>query len=265
MSRVDYDAELQRYNTVLRRSCGIRPTDHVLDIGCGAGETTRDAARLATAGRVVGVDISASMIQRARQLTEAAELHNVSFVHADAETHHFPSESFDVAISRFGTMFFADPVAAFANIGRALRPRGRLVMMVWREHERNEWSVAIEQALAAATGEPAAVSPAQPDPFSLAEPATTERILATAGFVEVSFTDAHESVYSGPHAAAALEWIRGFASVKEVLQRLDPGSADRALERLRKTLAAHTGGDGVWFDSRAWVVAAAIGDRAHQR
>jgi SAM-dependent methyltransferase len=255
VDRVDYDVELQMHNAVLRRVYGIRPNDHVLDIGCGAGQTTRDAASFATDGSAVGVDVSAPMIERARQLTEAAGLHNLSFEQADAETHHFPSESFDIAISRFGTMFFADPVAAFANIRRALRSRGRLVMMVWREHDRNEWSVLIERALAAGTDVRDA-SPAEPGPFSLADRTTTGRILEAAGFGEASFNDVHEPVYYGPDVAAALEWIRGFTSVNDVLQRLGPASTERALERLRQTLAAHASAQGVWFDSRAWIVAA---------
>jgi ubiquinone/menaquinone biosynthesis C-methylase UbiE len=125
-SVVDYDAELRLHNERLRRSYDLGPHDHVLDIGCGAGQTTRDAARLAVAGSVVGVDVSASMIERARRLTEAAGLHNVTFELADAQVQRFAAERFDVAISRFGTMFFADPFAAFTNIARAMRPRGRL-------------------------------------------------------------------------------------------------------------------------------------------
>jgi SAM-dependent methyltransferase len=253
--RVDYDAELQMHNEVLRRAYRIRPNDHVLDIGCGAGQTTRDAARLARHGSAVGVDVSAPMITRARQLTEAAGLHNACFEQADAETHHFPSASFDIAISRFGTMFFADPVAAFTNIGLALRPKGRLVMMVWREHDRNEWSVLIERALAACT-DVADASLVDPVPFSLADPTETGRILDTAGFVEASFTDVHEPVYYGPDVAAALGWIRGFASVNDVLKRLDPVSTEPALERLRQAVAEHLSGQGVWFDSRAWIVTA---------
>jgi SAM-dependent methyltransferase len=253
ISLVDYDAELQMHNEVLRRAYRIWPSDHVLDIGCGAGQTTRDAARLARDGSAVGVDVSAPMITRARELTEAAGLHNACFEQADAETHHFPSESFDIAISRFGTMFFADPVAAFTNIGLALRPKGRLVMMVWREHERNEWSVLIERALAVGTDVPDAPS-AEPTTFSLADPTTTGRILDTAGFVETSFTDVHEPVYYGPDVAAALEWIRGFASVNDVLKRLDHVSTEPVLDRLRQTVAEHLSGQGVWFDSRAWIV-----------
>ena len=134
--RVDYDAELQMHNEVLRRAYRIRPKHHVLGIGCVAGQTTRDAAGLAGDGSAVRVNVSAPMMTRARQLTEAAGLHNACFEQANAETHHCPSASVDIAIGRFGTMFFADPVAAFTNIGLALRPKARLVMMVWREHDR---------------------------------------------------------------------------------------------------------------------------------
>jgi SAM-dependent methyltransferase len=174
---------------------------------------------------------------------------------ADAQAHRFLRAQFDLAISRFGTMFFHDPVAAFANIGRALRPAGRLVMMVWQRHERNEWEVAIRRSLEG-FNEPAAVAPAGPDPFSLADPATVEAILDPAGFAQVTFTDVHQPVYYGPDLTAALGWVRGFTCTDDVLKRLDPAAAERALERLRQTLAAHAGEDGNWFDSRAWIVTA---------
>ena len=255
ISRVDYDAELRLHNEILRRSYGIRPRDRVLDIGCGDGQTTRDAARLAVAGNVLGVDVSAPMIERGRRLTKAAGLHNVKFEQADAESHHFTAERFDVAISRFGTMFFTDPVAGFTNIARALRPNGRLVMMVWQGHHRNEWSVSIQRALADGADVPLP-SLGPPDPFSLADPATTERVLETAGFAEAGFTAVHEPVYYGPDVAAALDWVRGFSCVNDVLQRLDRASTERAREQLIQTLAAHAKRDGVWFDSSAWIVTA---------
>jgi SAM-dependent methyltransferase len=252
---VDYDAELRLHNQVLRRACGVRHHDHVLDVGCGTGQTTRQAARKATAGSALGVDLSAPMIDRAHQLAQAQGLRNVGFQRADAAVHRFPPEQFDLAISRFGTMFFDDQAAAFANIGRALRPAGRLVMMVWQGHERNEWDVAIHRSLEG-FGESMAVPPEGPDPFSLANPATVEGILDAAGFAEVTFTDVHEPVYYGPDVAAALDWVRGFTCTNDALKRLDPAGAARALQRLRETLAAHTGRDGIWFDSRAWIVTA---------
>ena len=250
-----YDAELRRHNEVLRRACGVQLHDHVLDIGCGTGQTTRQAARTAQAGSALGVDISAPAIERARELARAEGLRNVTFEHADAQVHRFPQERFDLAISRFGTMFFDDPVAAFANIRRALRPAGRLVMMVWQAHERNEWDVAIRQSLGGAEG-PVAVASAGPDPFSLADPPTVKEILQAAGFADVTFTDVHEPVYYGPDVAAALDWVRGFTCTSEVLKRLDPAAAARAVERLREALAAHLSDDGVWFNSRAWIITA---------
>jgi SAM-dependent methyltransferase len=255
---MDYDAELRLLNQVLRRNYALRRDDNVLDIGCGTGETTREAARAAAGGSVVGVDISASMIDRARELTKADGLHNVTFVHADAQIHRFPSGSFDVAISRFGTMFFNDPVAAFTNIAQALRRDGRLVMMVWQAHERNEWSVAIAHALVG-DGEFPPPAPQGSDPFSLADPDIVTRTLSAAGFMDATLTDVREPVYYGPDVATALEWVRGFACTNTVMRSLDAASAEHTLERLRATLAAHAGADGVWFNASAWIVAARRG------
>jgi SAM-dependent methyltransferase len=235
---MDYDAELQRHNDVLRHAYGIRRADRVLDIGCGTGQTTRDAARLAFEGSAMGVDISPAMIERAERLAEAEGVRNVTFQQADAGVHPFPSRQFDVAISRFGTMFFADPIAAFRNIARGVRSRGRLVMMVWREHELNEWSVAILRALAGGEASPASAPPAA-DPFSLADSITVEQILSAAGFTDACFSDVHEPVYYGQDIATALGWIRGFSLTQSVLQSLEPASAERAVGRLRETLAAH--------------------------
>lgn len=249
-----YDAELRRHDEVLRRAVGIRLHDHTLDIGCGTGQTTRQAARTARAGSALGVDVSASAIERARELAWAEGLRNVTFEPADAQVHRFPAERFDLAISRFGTMFFDDPVAAFGNVRRALRPAGRLVMMVWQAPERNEWDVAIRQSLGAADPPPSGGS--ELDPFSLADPPTVTEILQTAGFADVDFADVSEPVYYGPDVPAALDWTRGFACTQEVQKRLDPAAATHAVERLREVLAAHLSDDGVWFDSRAWIVTA---------
>ncbi len=206
------------------------------------------------AGSALGVDISASAIERARELAQAQGVRNITFERADAQVHPFPQKRFDLAISRFGTMFFADPGAAFGNAGRALRPAGRLVMMVWQDRERNEWDVAIRQSLAG-PAEVAAAS-AGPDPFSLADPPAVTGMLEAAGFADVTFTDVREPMYFGPDVAAALDWVRGYACTSAVLNRLDPAAAARALGRLRETLAAHMSGNGVWFDSRAWIVTA---------
>ncbi len=254
-----YDAELHAHHEHLRAAYGIDPGDEVVDIGCGTGLTTREAARPAAPGRVLGVDVSERMLERARLLTAAERLDNVSYELGDAQTHRFDPAGFDVAISRFGTMFFSDPAAAFANIAAALRPGARLVLLVWQPHDRNEWARAIDAALGAAA------RPPQPgmDPFSLGDADATAGILERAGFDGVHFEDVHEPVFYGHDLDAALAVVRGFQDTSAALASLSDGDAARAVERLRDTLAAHHSDErGVVFDSRSWLITAR---RAHVR
>ena len=242
---VDYDAELQLHNRAFRESCGIGSHDRVLDIGCGAGQTTREAARAASAGSAMGIDTSSPMLARAREIAATENVRNVSFECGDAQTHAFPPRGFDVAISRFGTMFFADPVAALRNIRGALADDGRLVMMVWQALEANEWSLATQ-------GD----RPQSSAAFSLADPAVTEGILDAAGFADATFQDVHEPVYYGDSIEAALAWIGQFQTTREALRSLDAAAIEREQARLREAVAQHQRDDGIWFDSRAWIVSA---------
>lgn len=252
---LDYDLELQHHNLALRRAYAIRASDRVLDVGCGTGQTTREAAQLASAGSVLGIDRSNEMIERARLLTRQAELHNVEYVCADAEQYELRREHFDVAISRFGTMFFADPVAAFSNLRNALCPDGRLVMMVWQQRDRNEWATSIERALVpddAETTRSLAVPPA----FSLGDQEVVTRLLDSTGFATPTFDEVDAAVFYGRDVEAAFGFVSGFSTVNEKLARLDADERARAVDRLRHLLAEHQRVDGVWFDSRAWIVSA---------
>jgi hypothetical protein len=152
-------------------------------------------------------------------------------------------------------MFFTDPVAAFTNIGRALRPGARLVLLVWQDHDRNEWATAIRQALTAGTAAPAPTTN-EPGPFSLADPAITAGILAAAGFAEVAFTDVHEPVFYGPDTATAYDAVLRLRHAMDLLADLGPTMTGHALEQLRATVAAHDTGSGVFFGARAWLVTA---------
>jgi ubiquinone/menaquinone biosynthesis C-methylase UbiE len=267
------DAEVRLHNERFRAATGIVAGDRVLDVGCGTGQTTRDAGRAAAGGRVLGVDLSSGMLDRARELTALDGLRNVSYEQADAQVHPFEPASFDVAISRFGVMFFADPLAAFANIGGALRPGGRLVLMVWQGRDRNEWASAIRDALTGAPMRsecreaPMAATPrtdsadvpearGSADPFSLGDPARVRATLADAGFTDVDLADIDEPVYYGRDADAASDFVLGLWSTRTTLAALDSSEASRATRRLRAMLAAHDTGSGVFLDSRAWIVTA---------
>jgi SAM-dependent methyltransferase len=248
-----YDLELRAHHEHLRAAYGISAGEEVLDIGCGTGLTTREAARAAAPGRVVGVDVSARMLERARQLTAVERLDNVRYELGDAQVHRFERAGFDVAISRFGTMFFSDPAAAFANIAAALRPRARLVLLVWRPHEDNERARAIDAALGDAA------RPPQPgaDPFSLGDAEATAGLLQGAGFEDVRLEDVHEPVFYGDDLDAALAVVRGFQDTRAALAGLSDSEAARTVERLREMLAAHYSDErGVVLDSHSWLITA---------
>jgi SAM-dependent methyltransferase len=248
-----YDAELRAHHEHLRAAYGIRPGDEVLDIGCGTGLTTREAARAAAPGRVVGVDVSERMLERAGQLTAAERLDNVRYELGDAQVHRFDPAGFDVAISRFGTMFFSDPVAAFANIAGALRAGARLVLLVWQRLERNEWVRLIDATL----GDAKQPTPPGADPFSLGDAEVTARILAGAGFDDVRFEEVREPVFYGRDVDAALAVVTGFQDTRAALASVSDGEAARTVERLREMLAAHYSPEhGVAVDSRSWLITA---------
>lgn len=250
----DYDAELQRYHQRLRTAIGVEHDDRVLDIGCGTGLTTREAAAVAVSGSALGLDISERMVTVARDLGRRQGLHNVHFEQGDAQSHPFPPERFTLGVSRFGTMFFTDPHAAFTNIARALRPGARMVQLVWQDSIHQEWDTVVRRALGDERTRPPATSGG--DAFSLSDPATAERLLIAGGFTEIRVTDVREPVYYGPDTVAACQAALSLQTNKDLLARLDPVRSERALERLRDVLHARRTAEGVWFDSRAWIITA---------
>lgn len=248
------DAEIAPHNERFRAAAAIQPGEHVLDIGCGTGQSTIEAAHAAApGGTALGIDLSEPMLEFARERAAGEGLGNVTFMAADAQAQQLPPERFDVCISRFGTMFFSDPDVAFGNFAQALRPGGRLVLLIWQTVDHNPWSTEVQEALQ--PGVPPSWRPGE-DPFSLGDPTTTERLLTAAGFTGVAFEDVDEPISYGPDPATALELLSGFAAVRQVIEGMDAAQAEPAKQRLTELLAAHHTDHGVLVDSRAWVVTA---------
>jgi SAM-dependent methyltransferase len=247
----DYDHALAEHHRVLMAAAAIADADRVLDIGCGTGQTTREAARAATVGSALGVDLSSAMLGEARRRAAAEGLTNVRFEQADAQIHPFEVEAFDVAISRSGAMFFGDLVAAFTNIGRALRSGGRMVLLTWQPLSGNEWIRELSGALAAGRNVPPP-PPDAPGPFSLSDPDRVRGVLTRAGFSDIELTEMNAGMWFGTDVDAASRFVLG--QLGWMLEGLDDAGRTQAVDALRASAAAHETDAGVIYESGAWII-----------
>ena len=249
-----FDAAVACHNARMLEAAEFELADRSLDVGCGCGASTIDTARVTPDGLAIGNDLSGPMLRIADARARAVGVENVRFERADAQVHPFDG-GLDVVISRFGAMFFADPTAAFTNIGRAMRPDGRLVLLAWQDLARNEWL--LEQRAALAMGRDLPRPPVgAPGPFGLADPEAVQRILGDSGFERVELDAVHEPVYVGHDAADAYEFMSEIGPSRGMLEGLDDCDRAAALEKLRASIVTHETPDGVLFDSQAWLIRA---------
>jgi SAM-dependent methyltransferase len=251
-----YDAMTGAFTEPLLSAAGIEAGDRVLDIGCGNGQTTRLAAQRADRGFVLGVDLSSAMLSRARQDAVDEGLTNVRFEQADAQVHAFPPEAFDVVLSRFGVMFFADPVAAFTNIGRAIRAGGRLAFLCWQDALQNEYIAVPLGAALDHVPVPDMGGPEAPGPFSLADPDRIDEVLTQAGFEQVTTTPLEAQMPLGESADDAVEFLSGTGLARGLLESVEPAVAHRALDAVRDALRRYEAPDGLHLGGAAWLVIA---------
>jgi len=246
-----FERALGAYREAFFDIAAIAGSDRVLDVGCGTGHTTRDAARMASGGSALGVDLSSAMLEVARRRAAADGLTNVRFEQADAQIHRFPPESFDIAIGQTSAMFFGDRVAALANIGRALRPRGRLVLLTWQPFDANEWIREFSVALAVGRDLPMP-PPDAPGPFTLADPDVVRSVLTDAGYRDITLDGVTAQMWFGHDAGDAHGLLAGLMGW--MLDGLDDTGRARALEALRATIAAHERPEGVVYESATWLI-----------
>jgi SAM-dependent methyltransferase len=239
----------------LLRAAAIEPDHRVLDVGCGCGATTRRAAGLAARGAALGVDRSEQMLTRARQRAAEHGIANVTFLQADAQVHPFEPSSFDVVISKYGAMFFSDPVAAFTNINRAAGPAARLALLAWQELRLNVWVTEVRAALAAGRELPEPPRNA-PGPFGLARPDHVRSVLDRAGWTDVQLTEIAEPVWLGRDPEDAFTFVSQMGMTLGLLNGLDQAARDDAVLRLRTMLSNVATDAGVALPSRSWLIEA---------
>jgi len=254
------DAQISPLGEQVMDRAGIAPGERVIDVGCGCGDTTIALGRrVGPAGRVLGIDVSAPMLERAAETARAAGVANVRLENADAQTHRLSPSAFDVVYSRFGVMFFTDPVAAFTNLRAALRPGGRLAFVCWQALPENPWLFVPLRAAAQHLTLPPPPAPDAPGPFAFADPERVRGILARAGFGDIVLEELHTTLTLGGGGTVdqAVRFLtEGVGPVSGVLREADPAVRPTVAAAVRAAIAPFQTPQGVRMGSAAWIVTA---------
>jgi SAM-dependent methyltransferase len=254
------DAELAVLTGAALDRAAPRPGASVVDVGCGCGATSLELARrVGAAGRVLGVDLSKPMLARAAERAAAAGLSQISFREADAQTERFAPGAADLVFSRFGVMFFADPIAAFANLRAALRPGGRVTFVCWQKLAENPWLTVPMAAMAKYVQLPPPPPPGAPGPFAFADPARVAEILGGAGYAGVELEDLREPlVLGGGTLDGAVEFSLEIGPAATALRETNPGPEVRArvADAIREALAPFAASGKLQMGSAAWIATA---------
>ncbi len=233
--------------------------ERVLDVGCGCGETVLALAHAVGAtGRVTGLDVSAPMVDRARERIAAAGLDQAQILLGDAQLAALPPAGADLLFSRFGVMFFDDPAAAFANLRRAMRPGGRLLCLAWRALPENPWFAVPLAAGAPLLPPQPPPDPTAPGPFAFADPARVRHILAAAGWRNVTLTP-HEALLPLAPAgglAEALEFTTRVGVLARALAEVDPAVQAEIRSAVEAALRRHEDGSGIALGGAVWLITA---------
>ncbi len=253
-----YDRQLEPFTQALLERSGPTADRIVLDVGCGSGATTLAAA--ATAKRVVGVDLSQPLVELARRRAHAARIENAEFVIADAQTHDFEAETFDLFISQFGLMFFDNPAQAFTNIRRSLRRGSRTAFVCWQHLHANEWLTVIGEEVSRHVALPEFGGQARgPGMFALSEPDEITMLLRGAGFDRVECNSYTPTIVVGGGGSLddSIELLFGMGMPRGLLGLVDPSARDPVLRTVRaKLVDRYEQGVGIRLGAAAWLVTA---------
>ncbi len=253
------DEQLSPFGEAVLAAARLKVGEHILDIGCGCGATTLDAARsVGSAGVATGVDISRPMLARAAARARTLGLGQARFECADAQTQPFPSASVDAVISRFGVMFFDDPKTAFTNLARTTKRGGRLVFVCWQNIAANPWMALPMMAAMQHITIDRPIDPNAPGPMAFADGERVRGILANAGWtgINVHPLELQVSVGGGLSLAEAADFMMELGPTAQPLKDADPATRERVRGAIMEAITPYATNAGVRLGSAAWVITA---------
>lgn len=252
---------LTQHSEAIFPTLPVRAGDRILDVGCGFGDTAIKLAKLVgPTGEVVGIDCCDAFLEYARKDAQTRGAANVSFVRGDAEV-ALPTDQYDFVFARFGTMFFANPVAGLRNMRKALRPGGRMVHIVWRNRVDNPWlSMAKDVVLGFLPPPGPDAQTCGPGPFSMSDESTVRAMMTAAGYDEIQFRRVDAPVFVGKDVSDAIAFQLAIGPAGEVFREAGE-LAEQKRGQIEAALAEainrqKIGAQGIVMDSSSWVISA---------
>ena len=253
------DQLLEPWARLLLDAADLSGRENIADIGCGSGATTlKFAASLNMTGRITGIDLSKRLIDTAISTAQERALENVSFVEADAAQYRFHSPQ-DLMISRCGVMFFGDFVAAFSNLRASLNNTGRVLFVVWRAPEENDWyQFPVRCAAAFSEEEQQQFDPNAPGAFALADSSRVQNILEAAGFRNIRLRAVTEKLCVGQTVQSAADMFLAMDRIRKLLDHSDPVLLNKVKRHMVQGLADYQQESGVYMNGTCWLVSASV-------
>jgi SAM-dependent methyltransferase len=231
--------------------------ERILEIGCGTGTTTLAlGGRVGTSGEILAADLSRPMLNKAIERANVSAEHPITFVEADAQVHSFPTATFDAVYSRFGVMFFDDPIAAFRNIRKAVRPGGRMAYVCWADRKANPWIRIPAGAAKTCLDLPAPPPDDAPGQFSMENEDRVQQILHDAGWSDIGLERFTVEGSIGSNAADAARFITKMGPMSEPFALADSDTQNKTLQVIEEALTPYSNDSGVTLGFSTWIVSA---------